>query len=197
MHDTNTSETTFTIAYHGKPVGELTVQVAEPLDGLDVPHLCQAAATAVCEQVEAYRAATTDSDDLSDGEALPWELTLRFGGSAEGRDLNREFRHKDYATNVLSFPSDDDEPEGDNWYVGDIFICVPVLAHEADELAIPLEAHLQHLVVHGMLHLIGYDHELGEDEAEAMEALEKLILAELGLPDPYLAHDNLMERTLT
>lgn len=192
MHDTNTSETLFTITYHGKPVGELTVQIAENLAGLDIPHLCQAAATAVCNQIEAYRAAAAESEDMSDDVALPWELTLRFGGTAEGRDLNREFRHKDYATNVLSFPSDDDEPEGETWYVGDMFICVPVLATEAEELNIPLAAHLQHLVVHGMLHLIGYDHELGEAEAEEMEQLERVILADMGLPDPYLAHEVLM-----
>ncbi len=192
MHDTNTSETVFTIAYHGKPVGELTVQVAEAVADLDVPHLCQTAAAAVCGQIEAYRAAAIESDDMSDEEALPWELTLRFGSTAEGRDLNREFRHKDYATNVLSFPSDDDEPEGESWYVGDIFICVPVLEKESAELDIPLSAHLQHLVVHGMLHLIGYDHELGEAEAEEMENMERVILADMGLPDPYLAHEVLM-----
>jgi len=192
MQDTNTPETVFTIAYHGKPVGTLTVQMAEAVGDLDVPHLCQTAAAAVCAHIEPYRAPAENSEDMSDDEALPWELTVRFGGTAEGRDLNREFRHKDYATNVLSFPSDDDEPEGATWYVGDIFICVPVLAKESDELEIPLSAHLQHLVVHGMLHLVGYDHDLGEAEAEEMENLERLILADMGLPDPYLAHDVLM-----
>ena len=159
MHDANTQTTTFPISWHGKAVGELTVQVAEPFDDMDIPHLCQTAATAVCEHIEVYRAsADTSDEDLSDEPPAPWALTVRLGGTAEGRDLNREFRHKDYATNVLSFPSDDAEPEGDEWYVGDIFVCLPVLLKEAEELNIPVAAHLQHLVVHGMQHLVGYDH---------------------------------------
>ena len=192
MQDTHNDSPTFTLTHHGKPVGELSVQLAETLENTDVPHLCVAAAQAVCQHVPVYRAAAETYDDMLD-TTLPWALTLRFGGVAEGRDLNREFRHKDYATNVLSFPAEDTEPEGEAWYVGDIFICVSVLLQEAAEMDIPVQAHLQHLVVHGMLHLVGYDHELGEAEAAEMEDLERTILAEMGLPDPYLAHDKLMK----
>ncbi|PZP40506.1 MAG: rRNA maturation RNase YbeY [Pseudomonas fluorescens] len=139
-----------------------------------------------------HQAALHDEDDIMDDDMRPWALTIRFGGTEEGLALNSEFRHKDYATNVLSFPADEeDELDADVWYVGDIFICSPVLAREATELEKPVDDHLKHLVVHGMLHLIGYDHDLGEDEAEEMENLERAILADMGLPDPYLDHDKL------
>ncbi|RYG61060.1 MAG: rRNA maturation RNase YbeY [Alphaproteobacteria bacterium] len=121
----------------------------------------------------------------ADENQRPWAVTIRFGGETEGRELNRDFRHKDYATNVLSFVAEEDMPESDEWYVGDIFVCTPVLVREAGEQHKPLAHHLQHLVVHGLLHLVGYDHELGEKEAEAMENLEREILADMGLPDPY------------
>lgn len=165
---------TFTIAHHSRPVGELTVQIAEGPEDVDVPHLCQTAMAAVCEIEPKY------------GESeKPWALTVRFGGEEEGLALNRDFRHKDYATNVLSFVSDDDAPDMEEWYVGDIFVCTPVLEREAKAEGKPLGQHLQHLVIHGLLHLVGYDHELGDVEAERMENLERAIMAEMGLPDPY------------
>lgn len=98
--------------------------------------------------------------------------------------LNRDFRQKDYATNVLSFPAPRDplvNPEGQ---IGDIALAYGVCAREAAEQGKPLAHHLQHLVAHGVLHLLGYDHE-SDDEAEAMEALEREILAGLDVPDPY------------
>ena len=173
---------TFTIAYHGRPAGELAVQVEEGAAGVDIPHLCQAAATQVCAMVKPYTQGASDDE-------RPWTVAIKFGGEVEGRELNRDFRHKDYATNVLSFVAEEDMPEMDEWHVGDIFICTPVLVREAAEEGKPLAAHLQHLVVHGMLHLVGYDHELGDEEAERMENLEREILAELGLPDPYADRD--------
>ncbi len=179
MNNDSLSDFHFTITYHGHPVGELNVQIDSPVEALDIPHLCQGAATAVCGFVPTYREAAEDE------EAMPWAVTIRFGGEEEGRSLNRDFRHKDYATNVLSFVNDEDEPDADIWYVGDMFICTPVFQREAVEMGKPLSEHLQHLVVHGMLHLIGYDHELGEKEADEMEALEREILADMGLPDPY------------
>ena len=101
----------------------------------------------------------------------------------EGRALNRHYRGKDYATNVLSFPAD--LPEGvDLPLLGDLVICAPVVAKEAQDQGKPLAAHYAHLTVHGVLHLLGMDHE-DEREAEAMEAIEREILADLGLPDPY------------
>jgi probable rRNA maturation factor len=112
--------------------------------------------------------------------ATPAEVTVRFVDGGEGRDLNRDFRGKDYATNVLSFPYE----SGDR-VCGDLALCLPVVESEAREQGKPLEAHFAHLVVHGMLHLQGYDHETGADDAERMEAVEREILEALGYPDPY------------
>ena len=111
----------------------------------------------------------------------PAELTLRFVDETEGRTLNRDYRDKDYATNVLTFAygeSDDDIVQAD------IVLCADVLLREAAERQIPVTQHAAHLVVHGVLHAQGYDHE-AEDEAEEMEQFETDILAQLGLPDPY------------
>jgi len=115
------------------------------------------------------------------------EVTVRLVGATEGRELNRDFRGKDYATNVLTFVYGEGEAlpaEADMPLTGDLVLCVPVVVREAAEQGKPLEAHFAHLIVHGMLHLQGYDHELA-DEAEEMEALETQILAALGYPDPY------------
>lgn len=115
------------------------------------------------------------------------EVTVRLVGEAEGRELNRGYRGKDYATNVLTFVygEEDGAPtiEGAP-LMGDLVLCVPVVVREAGEQNKPLDAHFAHLVVHGMLHLQGYDHE-AEDEADAMEALETDILRGLGYADPY------------
>lgn len=112
------------------------------------------------------------------------ELTIRLVDEAEGLELNNTYRHKAYATNVLSFPAD--VPDGllDIPLLGDLVICVPVVAREAKEQGKALNAHWAHLVIHGCLHLLGYDH-LEDAEAEEMEQLERQLLAELGYPDPY------------
>ena len=112
------------------------------------------------------------------------ELTIRLVDEAEGRELNRTWRHKDYATNVLSFPAEIPEGILDIPLLGDLVICVPVVEREAAEQGKTLQAHWAHLVIHGCLHLLGYDHQ-DDDEAEEMEALERELLAELGHPDPY------------
>ncbi len=114
----------------------------------------------------------------------PAELTLRFVDTEEGRMLNRDYRGKDYATNVLTFPYADASTPEDEPTRADIVFCCPVLKHEAADQQKSLLAHAAHLVVHGVLHAQGYDH---EDDAEAMEmeALEVTILAGLGLADPY------------
>jgi probable rRNA maturation factor len=104
-------------------------------------------------------------------DALP-ELTIRVVGAAESRKLNRTWRGKNKPTNVLSF-------EG-----GDLAICAPVVAREAREQGKPPAAHWAHMVVHGVLHLLGYDHENDRDAAQ-MEAREAKILAQLGMPNPY------------
>mgnify|MGYP000384982111 CR=1 FL=1 len=109
------------------------------------------------------------------------EITIRLVDPDEGQELNAEYRGKDYATNVLSFPYDT-EPV----VMGDLVICPSVVAREASEQNKPLAAHYAHLTVHGMLHLQGWDHD-NDDDAEAMENEEKEILAALGYPDPYAA----------
>ncbi|WP_373467076.1 rRNA maturation RNase YbeY [Metapseudomonas otitidis] len=112
------------------------------------------------------------------------ELTIRLVDEPEGRELNRTWRHKDYATNVLSFPADVPEEFLDIPLLGDLVICAPVVAREAAEQGKALDTHWAHLVIHGCLHLLGYDH-IEDEEAEEMEALERELLAELGHPDPY------------
>ncbi|PWG64110.1 rRNA maturation RNase YbeY [Sediminicurvatus halobius] len=111
------------------------------------------------------------------------EMTIRVVDEAEGRALNRDYRGRDYATNVLSFPVE--LPAGVELpLVGDLVICAPVVTREAAEQGKAPEAHWAHLVVHGVLHLLGYDH-IREDEGVVMEAREREILAGLGYPDPY------------
>jgi probable rRNA maturation factor len=113
----------------------------------------------------------------------PAELSIRIVGDAEGRALNRDYRGRDYATNVLSFPAD--LPPGiDLPLIGDLVLCAPVLAREAAEQGKPLRDHVAHMTVHGVLHLLGHSHE-GDADAGAMEALETRILSRLGVPDPY------------
>mgnify|MGYP001139009251 CR=1 FL=1 len=112
------------------------------------------------------------------------EMTIRLVDEAEGRELNHTYRHKDYATNVLSFPADVPDELLDIPLLGDLVICVAVVEREAAEQGKSLEAHWAHLVIHGCLHLLGYDH-IEDEEAEEMEALERTLLAELGHPDPY------------
>ena len=106
-------------------------------------------------------------------------VTLRFVGTREGRSLNAAYRGRDYATNVLTFVYD--EADG---LAGDVVLCAPVLRREAKEQGKAFPDHCAHLVVHGMLHLQGYDHEKPRS-ARAMERRETAILATLRLPDPY------------
>jgi probable rRNA maturation factor len=111
------------------------------------------------------------------------ELAIRLVDSDEGRALNRDYRGKDYATNVLSFPAEL-PPELKLPLLGDLAICAPVVLREALEQGKQPRDHWAHLTVHGVLHLLGYDHIRARD-AEAMEALETHILAGLGIADPY------------
>lgn len=115
------------------------------------------------------------------------ELSVRIVDEAESQALNRDYRGKDNSTNVLSFPAE--LPAGvDVPLLGDLVICAPVVAREAAEQGKPLAAHWCHMMVHGCLHLLGYDH-LEDAEAEAMESLETRILARIGYPDPYSEPD--------
>jgi probable rRNA maturation factor len=124
-----------------------------------------------------------------EGRIREADLAIRIVDSKEGRAMNRHYRGKDYATNVLSFPADVAEgvkmPKGVKMpLLGDLVICAPVVAREAREQKKLLAAHYAHLTVHGVLHLLGWDHE-DDTEAECMERLEREILADLGIADPY------------
>ena len=110
------------------------------------------------------------------------EITVRFVAAEEGQTLNRDYRGKDYATNVLSFDYEPYPLSGSD--CGDLVLCAPVVAHEARQQHKSLEAHYAHLLVHGMLHLQGFDHETAA-EADVMEAREREIVMRLGYPDPY------------
>jgi probable rRNA maturation factor len=112
------------------------------------------------------------------------ELSLVFTDDAHIRKLNRAYRRKDKATNVLSFPGPAGPRHTFGPLLGDLVFASPTIAREAAAEGIPLEHHLMHLVVHGFLHLVGYDHE-NDREAAAMESLETAILAPLGVADPY------------
>jgi probable rRNA maturation factor len=114
----------------------------------------------------------------------PAELTIRLVDEEEGRALNRDYRGKDYATNVLTFAYDEDE--GDAPARADIVLCTDVLLREAAEQGKELAAHAAHLVVHGVLHAQGYDHDDDDDAAE-MEAIEIDVLEQLGFGNPYRA----------
>ena len=138
--------------------------------------------------------AAAEIADADTGEA---ELAVMLTDDGGIRTLNQNWRGIDKATNVLSFPAlqptgpvgPDDAPR----MLGDIAIAYQTTRREADEEHKPFDHHLSHLAVHGFLHLIGYDHE-NDDEAEAMESLEREILAQLGIPDPYADRDPRADR---
>jgi probable rRNA maturation factor len=109
------------------------------------------------------------------------EITVRIVDAEEGRALNRDYRQKDYATNVLTF-----DYTQQPIVTADLVLCAPVVEREAREQGKTLQAHYAHLLVHGTLHAQGWDHETRKADAEAMEAYEVEILARLGLPNPYL-----------
>ena len=141
---------------------------------LSVQYVCNGEGLPSRPEFRAWARAALNADGMKGGQ-----ITLRLVAPEEGQELNRDYRGKDYATNVLSFPYEQ-EPV----VMGDLVICHAVVEKEAAEQGKPLAAHYAHLVVHGMLHLQGYDHEQEED-AEHMEAREREILAGLGYPDPY------------
>lgn len=148
-------------------------------------------------QLDVQRASAAD-DLPADAQLRAWAraaladigsthaLTLRLVDAAESAELNQTYRHKPGPTNVLSFPFE--APPGvPSRLLGDLVICAEVVRREAREQGKALDAHWAHMVVHGVLHLRGYDH-LTESQAAGMEALETEILARLGYPDPYAAH---------
>ena len=112
--------------------------------------------------------------------ATAGEITVRIVGLEEGRSLNRAFRNKDYATNVLTF-----DYAKEPLVVADLVLCAPVVEREAQEQGKPLKAHYAHLIVHGVLHAQGWEHETSKKEAQAMEKYEIALLARLGFANPY------------
>lgn len=137
--------------------------------------------TAALPEVEALVRIAAEAALAQDG-AQDEGVVLLLTDDAGVRDLNGRFRDKDQPTNVLSFPA----PPNPERHLGDVALAYGVCAREAAEQGKPLAHHLQHLVAHGVLHLLGYDH-MSDDEAEAMEGLERVVLAGLGIPDPYQA----------
>lgn len=160
--------------------GQLIV-MADP-DAPAWPHaaeLCRAAAAAAVPFIPS----------LHDAER-PWTATIRLASDDSVQRLNREYRGKDKPTNVLSFESDPADSEGeDEVYVGDIIIALPTVRREAEAAGRTPDHHLQHLALHGLLHLAGHDH-IDDAEADAMEGLEVKVLALLGITDPYAAIDD-------
>ncbi|WP_026374618.1 rRNA maturation RNase YbeY [Aestuariibacter salexigens] len=127
-------------------------------------------------------AALNESGDITE----PQELTVRVVDSDESQQLNQQYRGKDKPTNVLSFPFE--APPGIELnLLGDLVICADVVKREADEQHKPEMHHWAHMIVHGVLHLLGYDH-IQDDDAEVMESREIAILSQLGIDDPYQDH---------
>ena len=117
-------------------------------------------------------------------QLAPAELTIRFVNEQEGQLLNHDYRGKDYATNVLTFSYNESTDDTNDIVRADIVLCADVVLREAKEQHRSIEHHVAHLIVHGVLHAQGYDHESDEEAAE-MENFETEILAKLGIPDPY------------
>ncbi|MDH3688901.1 MAG: rRNA maturation RNase YbeY [Gammaproteobacteria bacterium] len=113
------------------------------------------------------------------------ELTVRIVDEQEGAELNRRYRHKNFPTNVLSFPFED-PPEVNTNILGDVVICAPLVIKESSEYSVPLNTRWAHMVIHGVLHLCGLDHQTDQDAA-AMEAMEMRLLTQLGLVEPLSA----------
>ncbi|TCK17531.1 putative rRNA maturation factor [Thiogranum longum] len=135
--------------------------------------------TALPEAADLERWVRAALDDIGQ----PVELVIRIVDEEEGRELNDRYRGKNKPTNVLSFPFEA-PPEVESHHLGDLVICASVVSREAGEQRKVLNDHWAHLVVHGLLHLRGYDHQT-EEEAQLMESRERTILQELGIEDPY------------
>lgn len=134
-----------------------------------IPHLLD---------IESWISAALQSQDFEDAE-----VSVYIVDEDEGQELNSQYRGKDYPTNVLSFPADIAEEVGIP-LLGDLVVCAPVVEREAQEQNKALAAHWAHMLVHGTLHLVGFDH-IDDNQAEIMEALETQIITGLGYPAPY------------
>ena len=130
------------------------------------------------EKIEQWISVALHSDELADAE-----VSVYIVDEAESQELNFQYRGKDKPTNVLSFPAEIPEEVGIP-LLGDLVVCAPVVAREALEQGKTLDAHWAHMVIHGTLHLLGYDH-IDDDEADVMEALETRLVTQLAYPAPY------------
>ncbi len=130
------------------------------------------------ESIERWISAALHSDELVNAE-----VSVYIVDEAESQELNFQYRAKDKPTNVLSFPADIHEEVGVP-LLGDLVICAPVVAREATEQGKSLDAHWAHMLIHGTLHLLGYDH-IEDDEANVMEALETYLITQMNFPAPY------------
>ncbi|MCE4222627.1 rRNA maturation RNase YbeY [Methylobacterium sp. C25] len=132
------------------------------------------------------QAVTAGLSALPDSHVGHVSVSVMLADDATVQDLNKTWRGKDKPTNVLSFPAADQPvPPGEPEPLGDVVLAYDTVLRESTEQSKPLSHHLAHLLVHGTLHLLGQDHETGEAEADAMEAIEVAALATLGIPDPY------------
>jgi len=162
---------------------ELEVDIEQPWPAGELEALAERAAAALAEV----------APELGNPRLA---ASLLFTSDAEIHALNREWRQRDKPTNVLSFPMLEREellalaPEGPPELLGDVALAHETCAREAADKGVPLEPHAAHLIVHGLLHLAGHDHELSSEDAEAMEALETKALALMGIADPYGAPDH-------
>jgi probable rRNA maturation factor len=152
---------------------------------LDIQNIIESAEVPARETLESWIRQALIEEARASGAVLQeeYELTIRIVDKAESQQLNHTYRHKDQPTNVLSFPFEA-PPEVQLALLGDLVICHDIVAEEAAEQQKVLQAHWAHMVIHGVLHLRGYDH-IEADEAETMEALELQILAYFQISDPY------------
>jgi probable rRNA maturation factor len=171
----------------------LTLSSSRSADIISVDIAVDGWRTGVSGDASAQAIAAAKAALASAGPSSPVEVGVRLTGDREIRTLNNTYRGRDAATNVLSFALSEDDagPEietplmdGVPRLLGDVVVAYETCASEAEDQSKPLADHLRHMVVHGILHLLGYDHEI-EDDAVVMETLERNILADLGVPDPY------------
>jgi probable rRNA maturation factor len=151
---------------------------------VDVQFACEDAGVPEAHEIRGWvELAAQRSGRLADGES---DVAVRIVGAAEIQTLNQQYRNKDAATNVLSFPAGAIQglPEGESHALGDIVICASVVRDEAVRQAKPLADHWAHMLVHGALHLLGFDHG-GDEDAAQMESLEVAILESRGIANPY------------
>ena len=161
-----------------KPLNSSSQSKIEMTYQIDIESNSQSQLLPAVPELERWISAALQSQQFEEAE-----VSVYIVDEAEGRELNAQYRGKDYPTNVLSFPADIAEEIGIP-LLGDLVICAPVVEREAQEQGKTLPAHWAHMLVHGTLHLVGFDH-IDDDEAEIMETLETQIVTGLGYPAPY------------